>query len=536
MSSFSEFRLKNGDDLAGVVIVENVGDERKTLVRGDVGRKGLAEGELPVDAVGNLDQSGGNGFGIDIAEQATLVGQGDETAHHIALPVAVVKRWIIVLLCNRCNLVLLDADHQGGVAVHRDAIKMCREGGRHGTGVGIERNLVESDAAILYIQTLGNQLCDGVFVECGGEGQPIAANHGSRGESQLLGPEKRGLVVGACYAPGIVRTVTLVTAEDDDIGMDVGDALQRPLDAVAEVSLARGGITVAFAGKFLNQQVGGRDKRVGIAFAQFVVECPTGRVVALVLLPVGLGDGEADGDVGTGGSDVFVAWETEFEGNGIAKTCAGAVVRGLVAVQVGFFDNHTELMQRIAAEIAYAAPQDDGVPFAVDVEPAMIEAQVEELHGILIVADEADTDADGRIAVAHVAPRAACRDVERFVCPFCSAERDARLDALLVGVAAVIGFSAREADAVGEGDVVPSFDQGRWLDVDGGEVLDIVQVLPQPHFERSEVFGRGEQDAKVTDGTERISACKAGVRPMAHEMVAVVLLLVRLDVYPSSSQ
>ena len=189
---------------------------------------------------------------------------------------------------------------------------MCREGGGHGTGVGIERNLVEPDAAILYIQTLGNQLCDGAFVECCGEGQTVAANYGSRGESQLLGPEKRGLVVGACNAPGVGRTIAFVTAEDDHIGMGVGDALQRQLDAVAEVSLARGGISVAFAGKLLDEQVGGRDKRVGIAFAQFVVERPTGRVVALVLLPVGLGDGEADGDVGTGGSDVSAARETEF--------------------------------------------------------------------------------------------------------------------------------------------------------------------------------------------------------------------------------
>ena len=140
------------------------------------------------------------------------MGQRDETAYHIALPVAVVKRWIIVLLCNGFSLVLLDADHQGGVVVRRDAIKVCREGSGHGTGVGIERNFVEPDAAILYIQTLGNQLCNGVFVECGGEGQTTATNHGSRGESQLFEPEKRGLVVGACYAPGIGRTVALVTA------------------------------------------------------------------------------------------------------------------------------------------------------------------------------------------------------------------------------------------------------------------------------------------------------------------------------------
>ena len=77
----------------------------------------MADSELPVDAVGNLDQTGGNGFGIGIAEQAARMGQEDETAHHIALPVAVVKRWIIVLLCNRCCLVLLDADHQGWIAV-----------------------------------------------------------------------------------------------------------------------------------------------------------------------------------------------------------------------------------------------------------------------------------------------------------------------------------------------------------------------------------------------------------------------------------
>ena len=167
-------------------------------------------------------------------------------------------------------------------------------------------------------------------------------------------------------------------------------------------------------------------------------------------------------------------------------------------------------MQRIAAEIAYAAPQDDGILFAVDVEPAMIEAQVDELHGILIVAAQTNTNADGCIAVAHVAPRASCRDVERFVCPFGSAEGDARLGALPVGVAAVIGFGAREANAVGEGDIVPSFDQGRWLDVDGGEVLDVVQILSQPHFERSQIFGRSEQDAKVTDGAERIVGLQGG--------------------------
>ena len=34
----------------------------------------MADSELPVDAVGNLDQTGGNSFGIGIAEQAARMG------------------------------------------------------------------------------------------------------------------------------------------------------------------------------------------------------------------------------------------------------------------------------------------------------------------------------------------------------------------------------------------------------------------------------------------------------------------------------